>query len=213
MRSLSATRQQVVAVYAGQKGSGQSLNTAKILDQNRFSIQYFNIDTKEPFNGEVRSDGARFSMFASGAWTPPVPMSSLPRSNITPAMAVRAWPLSHPKMMYTGLLFKTSIWTTLMKGYLQGLEGYKVAVEERTMKVQTITVRNIRIVATRSATAAKRYGPATIELMFDANRYLPVTIRVHMQPKGDKKPTKMSWQSLWKFEQVFQPVDFFVPTG
>ncbi|MFY9234291.1 MAG: hypothetical protein WAO58_07510 [Fimbriimonadaceae bacterium] len=213
MKSLSATLQQVVAVYAGQKGSGQALNTAKILDGRRFAIQYFNIDTNEPFNGEVRSDGNRFSMFTAGSWSRPVPLSTLPRNSITPVMAVRAWPLSHPKMMYTGILFKADIWSTLVKGYQQGLDGYKVAVEERTMKVQNITVRNLRIVATRSAAGTKKFGPATIELLFDANRYLPVTVRVHMQPKKDKKPTKMSWQSIWKFNQVFKPVDFFVPTG
>lgn len=212
MRSVKGARQLVRVGIDGPLGKGQSIEEIKIQDSRHYAVKYPNLDAKEVYGGQVRADGAYFVILGPAGWSKPTPIPSTPLNTITNAQALRAWPMAFPRMIYTNLVFQSSIWTTVAAALKNGLEGFQAIVEERTKKAPDGNfVRNYRILAKRGAASVRKLGAATLEMVFDAKMHLPVTIRVDMKKPKAKRSTRIVWQSIWTFGNRFQAREFKMP--
>lgn len=219
MRRLKGSRQLVRVQIDGPRGKveprggrGESIEEVKIQDSTHFAIKYPNFDAPVVYGGQVRANGTFFVILGPAGWSKPTPLPKTPINTITGAQALRAWPLAFPRMIYTNLVLRSSIWTTVAAALKNGTEGFQAIVEERLKKAPDGTmVRSYRILARRGAASVRKLGRATLEMVFDARMYLPVTIRVDMQGPKAKKKTRVVWQSIWSFGNKFQQREFKIP--
>lgn len=122
---------------------------------------------------------------------------------------LRQFETDFSRMMFQGLTDGVDAWKPVLAGWAAGADGYKVSVEERTMKHQGHTFTNYRIHAQRVGPLVKTLGQSTFEIVLDGTRHLPVTVRhVRVKPKGET--WAMMWSASYRFNQRFSIEDMVI---
>lgn len=208
MKNLKATYGKTISTIKTPTGTGQVTSEVKIQDNKHYSIQYMVIGVM-PETGEVRADGTRRAVTGpKGAFLERKPIFvPTPEASLSPSQISKSWPKKFPRLVFLGVTDGRDPWGPVIADLAAGKNGFKTEISERTMNHQGKQFRSVRLVAKRTATAAKTLGPCEIEMVFDGVRYLPVTMRVTTKlPKEGEY--RVQWQSGWNFNQKFKPEDF-----
>jgi hypothetical protein len=212
MKSLKNTGHRSLTLYTDASGKKGYFNgESRIQDPKTYSVQYLVLDAKPPYPGEVRADGKRMAAQGPSGWLAPRPFPAKPVTAYPPAQVVATWPATFPRVMFSNLFLGSNLWTALTTGLAQGAGGYKTVVEERKMTKNGKSFLSYRILASRPAPAAEKYGASELELVIDGKRFLPVTIRSNYVPPKAKGLTKIQWTGEWSAPNLkFAKKDFML---
>lgn len=183
-------------------GKGQHKSVIRIADAKHFHVDYF-VGKEAPSSASLKSDGTTKASFSGKGVTDQTPVGTASAdANLTDTELVEKWPYEFSRLMFRGLVDGKDAWKPVLMGLARGEGGFETTVEKRERKVGDKTVRNFRVLAVRKASSAKKLGECTIEMVFDADRKLPVTIRVDRKDaKGS--PYRLHWSAGWNFNQKF----------
>ncbi len=185
-------------------GSMRATPDVFIEDEHSFRIIY----TLPGDVGEDRlliGDGKRRVERLKSKWTSLNPFSASP--SISSKDAVNRWPLEFPSLMFALYNQGADIWGPLLDGWQSGKGGFKATVEEQTFEMEGKKASHFRVLATRGGAE-----PASVEVIVDKERLLPLTIRVQMTRKGGKE-LKAMWSGRWKFKGKHDPNSFLIPVA
>lgn len=187
-----------------QTPEGQGYFTTPTLDFRVMGGKLYRVDYvvlhEVPFSASTANDGKRRTLRLDDKIIQMAPDHQLNATRLKGSSLVRLFETDFPRMMFQGLTDGVDAWKPVLTAWGAGLDGYKTTVEERTMKHQGQTFRHYRIHAQRTGAAVKTLGQSTFEIVIDASRYLPVTVRhVRVDPKG--KTWAMMWTASFRFKQ------------
>lgn len=189
------------------EGNANARSVYKIQDPKRFRVDFLAV--KElPSTAMLLANGTTKREITLGE-----PVKSLavgarsPVAQLPPSKMLERWPREFSRLMFLNLTDGADAWTPVLSALSRGEEGFRTSVEERTVPFRGKQVKSVRVRAVRNAEAAKRLGACEMEMVFDAERYLPVTVRViSSDTKG--KPWQLQWSAGWNFNQKFHPEEF-----
>lgn len=191
--------------------NGQVKNAIKVQDYKTYSIQTLQMSAM-PNIVELRADGSKKSRTSeNGSFASPKPLGS-PGADavLSPKQLVERWPREFPRLAFAGLTEGKEVWKPFFQELFSGRSGFKGEISRRTMEFRGKKVTNYRVVAKRTPEAAKKLGRCEMEMVFDGQRYLPVTIRVNLVERNGGA-WNILWQTGWNFGQKFEPKDFALP--
>lgn len=176
-------------------GQGRFLSPSvalKIGDSTHYRIDYVVIQA-QPFSCSIVNDGMMRKVRLDDKI---IPIKGIGPFGVAAgakgATLVRLFEMDYSRMAFQGLTEGIDAWEPLLASWMQGVDGFQVRVEERTMEYQKHKFHHYRIVATRTGEMVKKLGPSQFEIVVDGDRFLPTTIKnVRKDNKGK------SWQSQW----------------
>ncbi len=124
-------------------------------------------------------------------------------------------------MVYEPITHSKFSWPDTVSQWLSGDEGYQMEVDFRDIPLvardpktgadHTYHYKDYRFKVTRSAAAAAMYGKSDIEVVIDAYKWLPKTIRSVYTNQAGTKTWKITWTCSYKFRQSLTDSDFKAP--
>jgi len=198
-----------------QTPEGQGYFAAPSLDFRVMGGKLYRVDyvvlQKIPFSCSTANDGKTRTVRLDNKIVKMESARKLQAVNVKGSALLKLFETDYPRMMFQGLTDGVDAWKPVLAGWASGVDGYKVAVEERTMKHQGQTFKNYRIHAQRTGAAVKTLGQSTFEVILDGTRFLPVTVRhVRVMPKGDT--WAMMWTASYRFKQTYRLEDMTIGT-
>lgn len=212
MRMQNTSADLIVLV---QTPEGQGYFAAPTLDMRVMGGKLYRVDYvvlhEVPFSCSTANDGKTRVVRVDEKIVRMPSSQKLEATNVKGAALLNLFETDFPRMMFQGLTDGVDAWKPVLAGWASGLNGYKTTVEERTMKHQGQTFRHYRIHAQRTGAAVKTLGQSTFEVVIDASRSLPVTVRhVRVDPKG--KTWAMMWTASYRFKQNLTLNDMVIGT-
>lgn len=194
-------------------GSGRAKFKNRIRDRKNYRVEFVRLDPKAKniFSGQiVYSRNGIASLVTAGENPRPLapgkPLGFVPNA-LSP---VQAFPQYFQQLFFEPYVSGRSNFGPFVQGLLKGDGGYTVKMESRTMQGGGRVIPQVRLFATRTPSAAKKYGEATIEIVTDAGMFLPLQIRALMtDAKG--RNARFEWQSMWSGPFRFDDKWFKVP--
>jgi hypothetical protein len=183
--------------FDGGNGNGRLVN--RIRDRKNFRVEFVRIDAKarDPFVGQIMvSTNGSINLVTSTVGTKPLVSGQNPGFVSTAANPVQVFPEHFTQLMFEHYVTGKSRFAPFVSSLLKGDGGYSVKMESRTMQSGGRSLPQVRLFASRTAVAAKKLGPATIEIVTDTNMWLPLQIRVNMT-NLKKQNAQFDWQSMW----------------
>ncbi|MBI5708552.1 MAG: hypothetical protein HZC36_16325 [Armatimonadetes bacterium] len=206
LTDTQCTARVFIKTPAGQARAGA---IHKIQDGKHFRLDYF--------NPKGLPENARGFILANGTQKRQITLKGDPKvvelnrpfadSKLKPSEIVQRWPLDFSRIMLLSLTDNVDPWSPLIEGLAKGEGGYKTSIEQRTMQYQGRTVNSYRVLAKRTDSQAKKLGACELEMVIDARRFLPVTIRVKSKDKAGKD-WDQQWSAIWDFKKKFVKKDF-----
>jgi hypothetical protein len=93
-------------------------------------------------------------------------------------------------------------WGPLIRDLEKGSKGYSLAVEDREAEVKGGSKRRlVRLVA------LQKDGPGQVEIVLDAQRWLPVTLKA-VGPDEKGREARTLWMVSWGFGGRYEPGEF-----
>lgn len=198
-----------------QTPEGQGYFTTPTLDFRVMGGKLYRVDYvvlhEVPFSCSTANDGKFRTVRVDEKIVQMATNHKLDATRLKGASLVRLFETDFPRIMFQGLTDGVDAWKPVLAALGAGLDGYKTTVEERTMKYQGQNFRHYRIHAQRAGAAVKTLGQSTFEIVIDASRNLPVTVRhVRVDPKG--KTWAMMWTASYRFNQHLTLKDMVIGT-
>jgi len=196
-----------------QTPEGQGYFAAPTIDFRVMGGKLYRVDYvvlhEIPFSCSTANDGQTRTVRLDDKIIKMESSRKLQATGVKGSALMRLFETDFPRMMFQGLTDGVDAWKPILAGWAAGLDGYKVAVEERTMKHEGQTFVNYRIHAQRTGAAVKTLGQSTFEVILDGKRFLPVTVRhVRVMPKG--QTWAMMWTSSYRFRQNYTIADMTI---
>lgn len=219
MASLTNMRADSSYVLGVTKGQANGTVRAEIVNRSKFNIQYPTVVNGIPKIAAFRADGSRvhertltqakgsnegkvvWQLLRSAAKPAPKPGTAL----------VQRLSTELSRTIFGGHIDGGTPFTTVVAALSKGMGGYKVRVEERSTKVGQRVIRNYSIIAERTPEAAAKLGGSRIDMVFDRDLYLPVTVRVTQKVAGQAHTNGTMWTTHWHSGQTFPAESFKVP--
>lgn len=180
-------------------GRGMSLGNFRIENENRFNLQYVALAEGIQMRA-VRNLGQRTELLGASGWTPQEargPVVTLPASD---EEFLRDWPLHFSKSAFSPFLDGVDFWQRTIGAWERGVRGFRLTTEERPATIRGEKRVNYRVHAERSEGEERE----AIEVLFDGERNVPITIRVESFAP-DRKPLLIQWHAAWAFDMEFAP--------
>jgi hypothetical protein len=193
------------------EGTGFFEGKLKVQDNRTYFVDFVVIAAK-PFSGTLAADGQqRVFRIDENISQPQSVTAPLPISKTDPRVMIQVWPEDFSRLAFQGLTEGRDAWEPVLNGLAKGLGGYKTTLEERKVTTGGKEYVSYRVLANRAADASKKVGASNLEIIIDAKRYLPVTIRaVGKDEKGGN--WKVQWSARYRFGQRFEPQEFTLGT-
>ncbi len=191
---------------------GYSITRFAIKDPKTFAIEYTSILGTYPSRGEVRSNGGKVAFRDDEApgnkpsWVP-VAKSRLP-FHLTGAPLVAAFPSQFPRLVFSPLVTKKAILADYVASAIK--QGYTVSVAEQKAYAQGREVKSHRVTLVNSKASQARNGMVRVDLVFNQNFGLPVTVYSTVQPKVGKR-TLFTWTMAYKNATTYAAGQFKIP--
>jgi hypothetical protein len=204
LKGLKDTHAQTVLTMEETRGSGRGQNDVWIKDNQTFRLQFTQLSEGAPATVEVVSNSGKRQMVNSSreeSWQK-LPNDAFPATAPKPDQVVRSWPSNFSKLVFAGLATEKDIWTPLTQGLAAGAEGYKAQIEERDLPYQGRNVKMYRILAKKGPSGQP--GSTAIEIVVEADRSLPVTMRVN-NTKENGQHFSYHWSCRYRFLQRPDP--------
>jgi len=188
-------------------GKGDIHSKIEVFDPARFRYEYSLPETNvSPYI--VIADGAHQAELDGrrSRWTQATPLSKPTRLKPgSPDVLVREFPDRFPRYLLDPVVRSTAAWESLLGAWASGKAGYRAVVEEKTMPVQGKQRLFYRVIAQKAADDTR------VEVLLDAERLVPVTVRVEKRrPNG--KMSQVQWQAKWSFSRKLDPKRLRIPT-
>jgi hypothetical protein len=197
--SLAST--QLIAKY--KDGTFDVKSDWKIRDDRTFSIQYFSPDSG-PQQNLLRGDGKRRVELAFGEWKNLPPYGEKPKSG---DVSLEKLPLTIVRSMASPFRTGEPVWGPLIGALARGEGGYTLKSESQVVQVHGKERKILRYIAERS-----KPTKATVEIVVDAQRSVPLTVRAS-EERPDGGEDRVMWTAKWSFQGgKHQDSDFVVPT-
>lgn len=189
------------------EGRARAQSLFRIQDSRTFRADFI-ASGLIPKTGVVLSNGKEKRRVVASESTMTAKVGTpLKDAKLTPEQVLSKWPREFSRLMFLPLTDGVDSWTPLLTRLQKGEGGFKTVIEERTLISYGKPVKNYRVRAARSETAAKKLGKCEIEMVIDAQRFLPVTVRV-VSTDAQGKPWEQQWSGGWGFNRKFSPSDF-----
>jgi hypothetical protein len=205
-RALVGLRETLASTHVvsqTQDGTLDARSDWKIRDDRTFSIQYFSPDSG-PQQNLLKGDGKRRAELAFGRWTdlPPFGGSSKAQKPELDGLAVTV-----VRRMAAPFRTGEPFWGPLVKALARGEDGFSLKMESKTFDAHGQARKIFRYVAQRTKPI-----PASLEIVVDAQRSVPLTVRaVESRPDGGED--RVMWTAKWSFQGGrHDDRDFVVPT-
>ena len=190
-------------------GIGQTLSHALVQDPSHYSIEYIELVSGEPHTMIAKADGKRRGVLIAstfvkqGGWLAKAPVGDKGSISVGNPL-VAQWPTQFPRLAFAPLTESQGSFSAYLSALSSKAGGYTVKSEKRVVPFNGRVYTSYRILAQQAATGTR------IEMVFDGNYNLPVTIRASLHPaKG--KPSDMLWGTRWKFHQSIPAKTFEMP--
>lgn len=172
----------------------------RIRDRKTFRLDMvaLALSKKDPFSSQsLVGNGGKVGLISGITGYKPLVAGADPKLVPTNIGPVTAWPKHFQQVMFQSYITGKGGFGPFVQGLMKGEGGYSVKMESRIMVGGGRTIPQIRLFATRTAAAAKKLGPSTIEIIAASNMWLPLQIRlIHTNLKGQKGA--YDWTCLWR---------------
>lgn len=156
----------------------------QVIDNQRYRYDYVVVQ-KVPFTCSLAADGLKRMLRLDTQVAQKPATWKAPTVNDSSQILVRRFELDFSRLAYQGLTEGVDVWRPLFHGWASNYDGFRPIVEERRITYQKHLFISYRVRVERDAATAKKLGPSAFEVVFDGQRFLPVTIRnVRRDPQG-----------------------------
>lgn len=187
MRELKGVYGEFTLYVKNKELEGHNRASFRIQDNRNYAIHYI-LPNDPTWINRMLSNGKEKVNWEAGKWMEPQAM----------AMSVAAWSSEFPRAIFDPLTADLDNWGPAVSAMKNA--GYKLRSERKTMSGGGRTYHYYRICAEKS-------GGFTVELRFDAVRFVPLTVRVTSKD-GKGFETQCQWQAKWSFNNKFSAKDF-----
>ena len=175
----------------------------KIDDGRTFSIDFALPETQGSWNRFV-GDGSRRAVRIDGKWIEQEEFTARRAPKMSRA-EVADWPMSFPEGMFSFYFRSQDAWAPLFSAWQAGVAGYSAIVEKQLVRKGTVQRELYRVVA-----KTESGDPTEVEIIIDAVRMLPLTVRaIRSGPGGGE--SRIFWTASWAFGGSHNPKEFDIP--
>lgn len=205
--SLNGTAAETSMLVKNSAGTGQTSSKVQIQDTTHYSIEYIELVSGEPHTMIAKADGKRRGVLIAstfvkqGGWQAKAPLGGKGAIPTGPQL-VAQWPTQFPRLVFAPLIESQQGFSAYLSALATKGTGYSIKSEKRVVPFNGRTFTSYRILA--------QQGGTRIEMVFDGNFNLPVTIRASVHPKQGK-PSEMLWGTQWRFHQSIPAKTFEMP--
>lgn len=198
------------------QGRGDTTLLSKFGNPGFFHVQFTSFYKDHPANLTIISNGVKRVVIRNAVEKGQSKLvSETPYSDQVTTLSgeklVNLWPTSMTKYVLAYYRYGQKVYGPMVKSMLSGYGGYVVTAEKRTVAYQGHIITDYRILAKRKKADQKTLGWSEIEMIFDGQRYLPLTFRTrYLSPKD--QAFELDWTSRWG-PQKFAKSVFDIPNS
>lgn len=204
--AMRTVKESLVAVTMNYDDAGNRLTGAaviKIRDKSKFNIEYYRPETMTALNRFV-ADGKQRIKIAEGKRNP-LPGFGDAKAKAFSAAEIDTWAQNFTERMFNPLTTDEATWDGLLAAWKKGVGGYTMQIESKKASPGGQVKPYFRVLA-----ETKEGKPTTVEVVIDANRFLPVAVKVVRKNK-DGTERKQYWSGNWQFGGRHEDKSFVVP--
>lgn len=179
---------------------GQAQLSYRVRDNKTYRVDMVKVakGTTDPLSRQtVVGNAGKVTLISKSTGFKPLTPGANPKFVPASLTSVAAWPSHFQQSVFQSYVTGKGAFEPLVKGLLKGDGGFSIKMESRTMIGNGRSIPQVRLFAIRTPAAAKKLGPATIEIIAAEKMWLPLQNRVHMTNlKGQKEV--FDWTCLWR---------------
>lgn len=172
----------------------------RIRDRKTFRLDMvaLALSKKDPFSSQsLVGNNGKVGLISGITGFKPLVAGANPKLVPTNISPVAAWPKHFQQVMFQSYVTGKGGLGPFVQGLTKGEGGYSVSMESRVMIGGGRTIPQVRLFAKRTAAAAKKLGPSTIEIIAASNMWLPLQVRIiENNLKGQRRA--FDWTCLWR---------------
>lgn len=189
------------------EGQAQALKSYKIQDSKHFRLEYLQMEGI-PRQGFLLADGKNKTKIVIGSKAEVVGVNAnFPGSKLSAEEIFKRWPRDFMRLMLLPLSDGIDSWSIVLSKLEKGEGGFKTQIEQRLMEYRGRFFTSYRVLAKRQPNVAKTAGECEIEMVIDAQRFLPVTVRV-ISTDSEGGRWDQQWSANWTFQKKFKLEEF-----
>lgn len=181
-------------------GAGQATFVNRIRDRKTFRVEFVKVaeGAKDPFSSQtIISKNGKMHLLSPATGFRSLTPGKNPGLVPTSMSTLAAWPKHFQQAMFQSYITGSGSFAKLLTELASPGSGYQIRTDTRTVQGNGRSIPQMRILATRTPAAAKKYGKASIEIVVATSMWLPLQISVH-QTNTRGKNAFFEWQSRWK---------------
>lgn len=178
---------------------GQANLAYRIRDKKTYRVEMVKHagGNADPFSSQtvISNNGKSILMSRSTGFKP---INAVSGRNLVPqnVASVGVWPRHFQQTVFLSFLTGKGGFTPFVQTLMKD-KGYTIRMDSRTMAGNGRTVPQVRLFASRTPAAAKKFGQHTIEIIASSQMWIP--LQVHVEQKDLKgKRAFYDWTCLWK---------------
>lgn len=196
MSKLQGVHAEASLLVQGKALEGRNSGLIDVADPDNYKIEYQMPDDPTKL-AILQSEGGERAYFEGGKWKRESAKASQP--------LISRWPKTFTREIFAGLTHGESVWAPLLSALSQGAGGYAMALEQKVMPVGRNQKLFYRVLAQKADKSIQ------MELRFDGDRFVPLTIKV--KNSTGVKFSDVQWQARWSFNNRLDASKFKLPEG
>ena len=192
---------------------GQAVFVNRIRDRKNYRVEFVRVAEggKDPFGSQMLiGRGGKATLMGLNVGTKPLKAGVDPGFIPKGKTLLAAWPQHFQQAMFMPYITGRGVFQPLIQSLVKGEGGYALRMDSRVMQGAAGTIPQARIYASRTPASAKKYGPASIEIVSDTKMWLPLQIRVHMTDLKGRKAF-YEWSATWRGPVSYAEKWFEIP--
>lgn len=197
----------------GKIGRGTAVLEMRVRNRSVFNIELvrYNPKATDPFQSQTLiGNKGKFYLLSKEKGFQKLAAGSDPGFGSSQGM-VKAWPLHLQQLVWQSYVTGKGVFGPLMQGLVRGDGGYTIRMDQRTLQAEGRSYPQMRIFASRRPALVKKLGESSIEIVVDAQMWLPLQIRV-IERLPNQPKSLYEWTTSWKGPQKFEDKYFATPT-
>jgi hypothetical protein len=219
LRNLQDTTGTIKVAYESPDGNGTFDQDLRVKDSTRFKVPFIVIGDA-PLVCEAVANGTQRMIQYGPEWRDKSSVNAPLKDYTSLAAPDPMWQRDFTQMVYQPLTHSLISWPSIIRSWTNGDQGYRLSIDSRDLplkltdpkgQVHTYDAEDFRLHAVRDASASAKYGKSEIEVVVDAQRWLPKTIRSIYTDKSGKKTWKIIWTCAYRLHQKVTSSDYTAP--
>jgi hypothetical protein len=187
-------------------GKGVNMGVARVRDPQHVHLEYPNLSLTDEYSIQterlLKNGGKVIVLNEKGRSTPKA--QSVPKGS---DMASR-FPTEFPRLMLVGMVDAATPITAYLAAVTSDPKNYSVKSEERKVDVKGRVYHTVRVVVNRIGDAVKTQGDMKVQITFEAEHHVPVTVLSHFTKPNMKTAADILWQADWAGPKKFEDKEF-----